>query len=71
MKIRLKIKLSPACTELGPVQPQLVCFLHICNNKNKGNLKGRVWERNKCALEDAEICPDYAAIIFLVEKFIF
>ena len=34
-------------------------------------LKGRVWERNKCVLKDAKICPDYAAIIFFSEKFIF
>ena len=34
-------------------------------------LKGRVWERNKCFLKDAKICPDYAAIIFFSEKFIF
>ena len=35
------------------------------------NLKGRVWGRNKCVLKDAKICPDYAAIIFFSEKFIF
>ena len=28
-------------------------------------------KKEQCALEDAKICPDYAAIIFLVEKFIF
>ena len=47
-----------------------------CNVQNVvsrvlSHLKGRVWERNKCALEDAKICPDYAAIILLVEKFVF
>ena len=60
-----------ATAKLGTDIKSAKINLRVCRSQVTKAIKGRVWERNKCALEDAKICPDYAAIIFLVEKFIF
>ena len=58
------------CIDPFIVLPVLLLLNNVYWQKNKC-LKGRFWERSKLVLEYSRISPDFAALIFFSEKFIF
>ena len=49
----------------------LVDHFYFVDPADHVTLKGRFWERSKLVLEYSRISPDFAALIFFSEKFIF